>query len=90
MTSRDRPVAPDSPRAVPRTEEPGGPAHLQELLGDCVHCGFCLPACPTYQLWGEEADSPRGRIHIVGQVLAGAPTEGAALQHLDRCLSCLA
>ena len=55
-----------------------------------MHCGFCLPACPTYQLWGEEADSPRGRIHIVGQLLAGAPAAGAAAAHLDRCLSCMA
>ncbi len=64
--------------------------HLRSLLNDCVHCGFCLPACPTYQLWGEEADSPRGRIQIVGQLVAGAPVHGAAAEHLDRCLSCLA
>ena len=83
-TAGNRPVPAHGPGA------PAGTSHLQGLLGDCVHCGFCLPACPTYQLWGEEADSPRGRIHIVGQILAGAPPEGAALQHLDRCLSCLA
>jgi len=67
-----------------------GQTHLRELLGDCVHCGFCLPACPTYQLWGEEMGSPRGRIHIVGQLLAGAPAQGAAMAHLDSCLSCMA
>lgn len=60
-----------------------------ELIDDCVHCGFCLPSCPTYALWGTEADSPRGRIHLMSQVLAGAPLEGAVTAHLDSCLSCL-
>ena len=63
---------------------------LRELAGDCVHCGFCLPACPTYQLWGEEMDSPRGRIHLITQILdSGAGTE-AASEHFDRCLGCMA
>ena len=52
---------------------------LRELASDCVHCGFCLPACPTYQLWGEEMDSPRGRIHLITQLLDGsAGTAGGA------------
>ena len=62
----------------------------QELVDDCVHCGFCLPACPTYSLWGEEMDSPRGRIHLFDQVLSGSPIEGAPAKHFDRCLSCMA
>jgi len=63
---------------------------LREVVGDCVHCGFCLPACPTYQLWGEEMDSPRGRIHLIGQLLDGAQASEAAAQHFDRCLGCMA
>jgi glycolate oxidase iron-sulfur subunit len=63
---------------------------LRAVVGDCVHCGFCLPACPTYQLWGEEMDSPRGRIHLIGQLLDGAEASPAAAQHLDRCLGCMA
>jgi len=63
---------------------------LREVVDDCVHCGFCLPACPTYQLWGEEMDSPRGRIHLIGQLLDGANASPAAAEHLDRCLGCMA
>jgi glycolate oxidase iron-sulfur subunit len=62
----------------------------REAAKDCVHCGFCLPACPTYQLWGEETDSPRGRIHLISQVLEGAPLTDAARTHFDRCLGCMA
>ena len=68
--------------------DPSG--ELRELAGDCVHCGFCLPACPTYQLWGEEMDSPRGRIHQIIQVLDGAPASESVVTHLDRCLGCMA
>ena len=63
---------------------------LRRLAGDCVHCGFCLPACPTYQLWGDEMDSPRGRIHLMTQVMDGAMLDGPVLAHLDRCLGCMA
>jgi glycolate oxidase iron-sulfur subunit len=63
---------------------------LSDIAGDCVHCGFCLPACPTYQLWGEEMDSPRGRIHLITQLLEGATAGEAAASHLDRCLGCMA
>ncbi len=68
--------------------DPGG--HLAQAAADCVHCGFCLPVCPTYQLWGEEMDSPRGRIHLISQVLDGAPVNEKVTLHLDRCLGCMA
>ena len=75
-------------------DEPAGPldpgGHLAATASDCVHCGFCLPACPTYQLWGEEMDSPRGRIHLMSQVLNGAPVTEKVLLHVDRCLGCMA
>ncbi len=59
-----------------------------ELIDDCVHCGFCLPTCPTYSLWGEEMDSPRGRIVLMkeGHEEISAPL----VQHLDNCLGCMA
>jgi glycolate oxidase iron-sulfur subunit len=63
---------------------------LREVVGDCVHCGFCLTTCPTYELWGEEMDSPRGRIHLISQLLDGAEASPAAAEHLDRCLGCMA
>jgi Fe-S oxidoreductase len=63
---------------------------LREVAKDCVHCGFCLPACPTYQLWAEEMDSPRGRIYLVNQILDGASLSATAAEHFDRCLGCMA
>ncbi|ACY98812.1 MULTISPECIES: heterodisulfide reductase-related iron-sulfur binding cluster [Thermomonospora] len=60
------------------------------LIGDCVHCGFCLPTCPTYVLWGQEMDSPRGRIHLMKQHLEGEPLGPAMVEHFDRCLGCMA
>jgi glycolate oxidase iron-sulfur subunit len=61
-----------------------------KLLDDCVHCGFCLPTCPTYELWGEEMDSPRGRIHLMSQIEKGEPLSGSMVEHFDRCLGCMA
>jgi glycolate oxidase iron-sulfur subunit len=61
-----------------------------ELVSDCVHCGFCLPSCPTYVLWGEEMDSPRGRIYLMGQGLEGEPMTPSMVQHFDACLGCMA
>ena len=63
---------------------------LRDVAKDCVHCGFCLPACPTYQLWAEEMDSPRGRIYLVNQILDGAELSDSAAEHFDRCLGCMA
>jgi glycolate oxidase iron-sulfur subunit len=61
-----------------------------ELLADCVHCGFCLPSCPTYLLWGEEMDSPRGRIYLMSEVLGGEPLTETVAGHFDSCLGCMA
>jgi glycolate oxidase iron-sulfur subunit len=63
----------------------------KDLLSDCVHCGFCLPACPTYVLWGEEMDSPRGRIYMMAKASQGeAPLDQNFRTHMDRCLGCMA
>jgi glycolate oxidase iron-sulfur subunit len=59
-----------------------------DLIGDCVHCGFCLPTCPTYVLWGEEMDSPRGRIVLMKQ--GHEEISAPLVQHLDNCLGCMA
>lgn len=61
-----------------------------ELIRACVHCGFCSATCPTYQLLGDERDSPRGRIYLIQQMLEGQPVTRTTQQHLDRCLSCRA
>lgn len=58
------------------------------ILRSCVHCGFCLATCPTYQLLGDELDSPRGRIYLMKQVLEGHPVTKKTQHHLDRCLTC--
>jgi len=63
-------------------------AQAEAILRKCVHCGFCLATCPTYQLLGDELDSPRGRIYLVKQVLEGAAPTRSTQIHLDRCLTC--
>jgi glycolate oxidase iron-sulfur subunit len=60
------------------------------ILRKCVHCGFCSATCPTYQLLGDELDSPRGRIYLIKQALEGAPVTAKTRLHLDRCLTCRA
>src|SRR5258708_35177910 len=60
------------------------------ILRKCVHCGFCLATCPTYQLLGDELDGPRGRIYLMKQVLEGATATAKTQLHLDRCLTCRA
>jgi glycolate oxidase iron-sulfur subunit len=62
----------------------------QALLRSCVHCGFCLPACPTYRVTGNELDSPRGRIYLIKQLVEGAAVTATTREHLDRCLTCRA
>ena len=58
------------------------------ILRKCVHCGFCLATCPTYNLLGDELDSPRGRIYLMKEMLEGAPVTEKTQLHLDRCLTC--
>lgn len=61
------------------------------LIDKCVHCGFCLPACPTYRLWGEEMDSPRGRIYLMKAGLEGRTKMSPSFaSHFDACLGCMA
>src|SRR5215468_3279458 len=63
---------------------------VKRLTDTCIHCGFCLPSCPTYQLTGEEAQSPRGRIHLLRQMLDGRATAEEIVAPIDSCLGCLA
>jgi glycolate oxidase iron-sulfur subunit len=76
--------------AKPSSFDPHHPPS-KELLSDCVHCGFCLPTCPTYVLWGEEMDSPRGRIYMMAKAGQGeAPLDQNFRTHMDNCLGCMA
>ena len=80
MNEENRPVAFEEPDAPPSA-----------LIDTCVHCGFCLPTCPTYVLWGEEMDSPRGRVYLMKAGVEGrAGMTQAFVQHFDRCLGCVA
>lgn len=62
-----------------------------DILRTCVHCGFCTATCPTYQVLGDELDSPRGRIYLIKDMLENdRPADTKTVKHIDRCLSCLA
>src|SRR5580698_6201216 len=63
---------------------------MTHAVETCVHCGFCLAACPTYRELGQEMDTPRGRIVLMKEVLEGTLPVAAAQPHVDRCLGCLA
>jgi glycolate oxidase iron-sulfur subunit len=66
-------------------------APSNEIIEKCVHCGFCLPVCPTYVLWGQEMDSPRGRIYLMKMASEGAVEMSANwVSHFDSCLGCMA
>lgn len=68
-----------------------GLARANEILRACVHCGFCTATCPSYQVLGDELDSPRGRIYLIKEILeSGRPADARTVKHIDRCLSCLA
>ena len=68
-----------------------GVAPARDKIDDCVHCGFCLPHCPTYQSWGEEMDSPRGRIDLMrGLRDRRISLTDTTVAHFDKCLGCMA
>jgi glycolate oxidase iron-sulfur subunit len=68
-----------------------GLKRANEILRACVHCGFCTATCPSYQVLGDELDSPRGRIYLIKEMLeSGRPADEKTVRHIDRCLSCLA
>jgi glycolate oxidase iron-sulfur subunit len=76
---------------TPEQLQDPGIARANEVLRSCVHCGFCTATCPTYQVLGDELDSPRGRIYLIKDMLEkGRPADEKTVKHIDRCLSCLA
>ena len=76
--------------AIPAARYGAQSRAMTEAIEACVHCGFCLPACPTYRVLGQEMDSPRGRIVLMKAVLEENLSWQAAQPHVDRCLGCLA
>ena len=87
------PQPPQTQSALPTARQGFDQRHAPdpEIIADCVHCGFCLPSCPTYALWGEEMDSPRGRIQLMKMVSNGEiGMNETVAQHWDQCLGCMA
>lgn len=80
------------PVTDPKAHDPqSNKREYRDLIADCVHCGFCLPACPTYNSWGEEMDSPRGRIDLMKGVADEIiPLDALVTGHIDACLGCMA
>ena len=70
-------------------DNPDG-AVAADIVRSCVHCGFCTATCPSYQVLGDELDSPRGRIYLIKEVLEGVQPSERTQLHLDRCLTCRA
>src|SRR5439155_7910302 len=80
------PPSPSRPSAFDAHHPPA-----PDLIDQCVHCGFCLPACPSYVLWGQEMGSPRGRIYLMKMASEGeTPITLTWVQHFDTCLGCMA
>lgn len=97
MTISNSPLKLDtglSTNAAPTADDAGFDAlqpPKQSLIDACVHCGFCLPTCPSYRVIGKENDSPRGRIYLMDAINKGeAPLSPASVEHFDTCLGCLA
>src|SRR6185503_1199864 len=80
---------PDPGSRIPTFSGPDQPS--MALIDACVHCGFCLPTCPTYVLWNEEMDTPRGRVYLMKAGLEGrAAMTPTFVGHFDACLGCMA
>jgi glycolate dehydrogenase iron-sulfur subunit len=89
QNSSHAPPHPHDPTAASGAMVPERRSLDRGLIDECVHCGFCLPACPTYQSWGQEMDSPRGRIYLMKAHSEGRTSLAEVALHFDRCLGCL-
>ena len=84
------PIGSDMLHSIPPDQHGPFSGPMTHAVESCVHCGFCLAACPTYRELGQEMDTPRGRIVLMKQVFEGTLTWAEAQPHIDRCLGCLA
>lgn len=76
--------------AIELTQGPPAVEEMATAISNCVHCGFCLPVCPTYHVMGEELDSPRGRIFLMKEALENQLPVAEVMPYVDRCLGCMA